>query len=35
MNTLGEPWVYTYRIDDPEDLKAQLLKAISTPIEPM
>ncbi|RSH90383.1 hypothetical protein EHS25_000988 [Saitozyma podzolica] len=33
-NTIGEPWVYTYQIDDMEDLKAKIRKAMTTPIKP-
>jgi hypothetical protein len=33
-NTLGEPWVYTYDIDDVEDMMAKIKKAIDNPIEP-
>lgn len=31
-NLLGEPWVYTYDVNDPSDLERKLLRAIQTPI---
>jgi hypothetical protein len=33
-NTLGEPYVYTYKLDDADDLLAKVKKAYETPIEP-